>query len=331
MKNILILLITTFTITCVAKPINVGYIKGSTLVDVRYDTLYGSEVDLIRSSISGNSVNYIEFKNTDTLLSSITTGEIDCGIGGISMSTDRIMEYDFSLPTAINNITACYDLSYTDNTVRLNGKIYEVIKERLIQLFKILTIFAFLIWIIERYNNDDSNFHKNFIKGIADGYWWGLVTSSTVGYGDLVPKTFIGRFVGSLVIIVGVTWFGLYVGSIGSAYAEIAEGVPMVLGIDLHNPITKTGSTACKILSDLNIDYITFDTLPECIEALSNNEGDCVVFDENKLEKYVRRDDTLEMSGQVFRQEYVAMVFSDDFKYEDEINKSIVTRFYNKI
>ena len=320
-----------FTIVGFAETVNIGYLKGSTLVDVYSDTLYGSEVDLIRNSINGTHLNYIEYINAVSLLKATTTGEIDCGIGGISMTPDRIMEYDFSLPTSINNITACYDLTHTDNTVKLNGKIYEVIKERLIQLFKILTVFALVIWVIERYNNDDSNFHKNFFKGIADGYWWGLVTSSTVGYGDLVPKTLVGRFIASLVIIVGVTWFGLYVGSIGGAYAEIAEGGSMVVGIDLHKPITKSGSTACIILDDLNIDYISFETLDECIEALSDNKGDCVVFDENKLEKYTTQDETLEMTGQIFRQEYVAMVFGENFKYGDMVNKAIVIRFHKKI
>ena len=36
-----------------------------------------------------------------------------------------------------------------------------------------------------------------------DAFWWTLVTLSTVGYGDLVPKTEEGRFVASLLILFG--------------------------------------------------------------------------------------------------------------------------------
>ena len=40
----------------------------------------------------------------------------------------------------------------------------------------------------------------------GDGLWWAIVTLGTVGYGDLVPTNSAGRAVGSVVIIVGVTF-----------------------------------------------------------------------------------------------------------------------------
>jgi voltage-gated potassium channel len=40
----------------------------------------------------------------------------------------------------------------------------------------------------------------------GDGVWWSIVTLATVGYGDLVPTTPLGRLVGSALILVGVTF-----------------------------------------------------------------------------------------------------------------------------
>ena len=40
------------------------------------------------------------------------------------------------------------------------------------------------------------------IKNFFDAIWWSLVTITTVGYGDLVPKTFWGRIIG----IVFIAW-----------------------------------------------------------------------------------------------------------------------------
>ena len=40
-----------------------------------------------------------------------------------------------------------------------------------------------------------------------DAAWWALCTISTVGYGDIVPVTTLGRIIAVFLIIVGVTFF----------------------------------------------------------------------------------------------------------------------------
>jgi len=41
-------------------------------------------------------------------------------------------------------------------------------------------------------------------KGPIEGLWWGVVTGSTVGYGDFYPESTLGRFIGFLTIITGL-------------------------------------------------------------------------------------------------------------------------------
>ncbi|WP_349920981.1 potassium channel family protein [Aeromonas veronii] len=53
-----------------------------------------------------------------------------------------------------------------------------------------------------------------------DAFWWTLVTLSTVGYGDLVPKTEEGRFVASLLILFGVGLFGAISGFMASLFVH---------------------------------------------------------------------------------------------------------------
>ncbi|XP_041360650.1 potassium voltage-gated channel protein Shaw-like isoform X2 [Gigantopelta aegis] len=98
------------------------------------------------------------------------------------------------------------------HTFRASGK--ELI---LLVFFLVLgiVIFAALIYYAERiqYNPD------NDFESIPVGLWWAIVTMTTVGYGDMAPKTYVGMFVGALCALAGVLTIALPVPVIVSNFA----------------------------------------------------------------------------------------------------------------
>ena len=58
------------------------------------------------------------------------------------------------------------------------------------------------------------------IKNFFDAIWWSLVTITTVGYGDLVPKTFWGRIIGIVFIFLGFTIFSTFTAFIASSFID---------------------------------------------------------------------------------------------------------------
>jgi len=52
----------------------------------------------------------------------------------------------------------------------------------------------------------------------GDSLWWGIVTLTTVGYGDIVPKTSIGRWAGVVIMLTGVVVLGVLAGSLASFF-----------------------------------------------------------------------------------------------------------------
>jgi voltage-gated potassium channel len=64
--------------------------------------------------------------------------------------------------------------------------------------------------------------------------WWGIVTLTTIGYGDLTPVTACGRALGGLIAVLGIGMFALPAGLLGAAFvdelgkarAKTQEGAP---------------------------------------------------------------------------------------------------------
>jgi voltage-gated potassium channel len=52
--------------------------------------------------------------------------------------------------------------------------------------------------------------------------WWSLQTVTTVGYGDVVPKTDLGRVVGGIELVLGVSFIAFLTAGVTSAVVERA-------------------------------------------------------------------------------------------------------------
>ena len=61
---------------------------------------------------------------------------------------------------------------------------------------------------------------KEDFPNFGTAVWWAIVTLGTVGYGDVVPHTGWGRVVGSVVIIVGVTFIAFLTAVVTSLFVE---------------------------------------------------------------------------------------------------------------
>lgn len=83
---------------------------------------------------------------------------------------------------------------------------------------------SFAVFLAERHAPDSSIFTY------GDALWWGIVTFLTVGYGDLVPVTAIGKFFASFLMLTGVGSVGIMTAKISSFFLEQAlrEGRGMV-------------------------------------------------------------------------------------------------------
>lgn len=60
----------------------------------------------------------------------------------------------------------------------------------------------------------------NAFTSIPTTMWWGIITLTTIGYGDLAPVTAGGRVLGGCIAILGIGMFALPAGLLGAAFVE---------------------------------------------------------------------------------------------------------------
>ncbi|MEI7511475.1 MAG: ion transporter [Candidatus Peregrinibacteria bacterium] len=108
---------------------------------------------------------------------------------------------------------------YTQAFNRILNIIYRH-KEDLVAIFFIIVIVISLLSTL-MYFAEHSGRPEKF-SSIPESIWWGIVTVSTIGYGDIYPVTVLGKFIGSITALVGVAIFALPTAVLGSSfYAEI--------------------------------------------------------------------------------------------------------------
>ncbi|XP_055490132.1 potassium voltage-gated channel subfamily KQT member 3 isoform X1 [Leucoraja erinacea] len=83
--------------------------------------------------------------------------------------------------------------------------------------FLSLILASFLVYLVEKDDNP-RNSTQDF-NTYADALWWGLITLTTIGYGDKTPKTWAGRLLAAMFALVGVSFFALPAGILGSGLA----------------------------------------------------------------------------------------------------------------
>ncbi|XP_030218510.1 potassium voltage-gated channel subfamily KQT member 3 [Gadus morhua] len=94
--------------------------------------------------------------------------------------------------------------------------------------FLSLILASFLVYLVEKDDgtmevsdpdNPTGQPQTQDFDTYADALWWGLITLTTIGYGDKTPKTWAGRLLAGTFALIGVSFFALPAGILGSGLA----------------------------------------------------------------------------------------------------------------
>ena len=330
-KTLTIVIVAVLALVSVAQAQTVRVAVDSFDPFVRNDngTFTGFDIELWSAIAEDNGweTEYFYTNTVKDILTAVHSDKADVGISGITINSKRVQDVQFSQPYFDSNLQLLLNkkgasAGFTEKA----GKIAPILKPTLLLLFAILTVFAHAIWFIERYNEDDTNFHRAYFPGIFDAYWWSIVTATTVGYGDLTPKRQVGRIVAALVMIVGIMWFGYFTGSCASIISILEQDGATVTLSDMNGKTigTKTDSTAHELLKTYDgITIAEYDDVKSACKDASIGKIDGVFFDSPALIRFAKSNNAVVLAGKV-RPEKYGIVTPNNSSYLNDINISLL-------
>lgn len=87
----------------------------------------------------------------------------------------------------------------------------------LILMFMILVVASSFMYIAE------TDHQPVVFSSIPATMWWGIMTLTTVGYGDVYPITTLGKLTAAVIAVAGIGLFALPAGIVGAAFIELRD------------------------------------------------------------------------------------------------------------
>jgi ABC-type amino acid transport substrate-binding protein len=243
-----------------------------------------------------------EFRETTVtgLFDDLAPGRpLDVSIGALTITPEREDRVDFTQPFFFSG------LGLAVKTAPGTGGLWSWLGRLFIWNFwKIvaaiigsLILVAVLIWLLERKRNPkefggDGRAHR----GIGSALWWSAVTMTTVGYGDLAPRSPVGRLVAITWMFVSlflVSWFTASMASVLTAERlDAGAGAFVIRGPDdlRHLRVAVIAGTSSEdYLRRRQIDYIHV-SLKDLLGILLTGRAQAVLSDAPAL-RYLARSE----------------------------------------
>lgn len=226
----------------------------------------------------------------DEMTKALATGDIDVGLGAITVNRERESSFDFSSVYYLSGLGMMTKGETSGLWILLKNTVSKTFLKVVLSLCMLLLLVGFLIWLVEKRKNPEE-FQPGW-KGVFSGFWWSAVTMTTVGYGDKAPRSGFGRLIGLVWMFASLIMISYFTASMASALTVYNIGLQVEKVEDLRNVKTGViqGTVAQEFLSVHGIPHIVEANLGELVKKLENGEVRVVVADDPLLGYYLNRN-----------------------------------------
>lgn len=277
----------------------------------------GLSVDLLNQLSKNEKFTYklYDMGTVPELIKATQDGSVDMSIAAISLTPEREKTIDFS------HSYFSTSMGILSHSKASGLEMAWWIAKKIIVIFLIFVGGLYVIgFIMDKVDGDDN------IVGVNDGAWWALVTFTTTGYGDLVPKTQKGKLVAAGWMVASLFLISVFTGYVASSMTvkKLSETNTTLADLYDEKVMVVKGTTAEFKLADLGIEYDLATSLDEAVKNFKAGKIDAIVYDKAMLD-YVSKDfDNVDAWSIDNSDEYYAIAMPPESAYVEKINLGIL-------
>lgn len=198
------------------KILKVGIYEHPPFVMIDGEDFHGFDIDYIETIglEMGKSVRYTLYKSSNSALKALKSGEVELAIGGLSVTESREEDLDFSHSYYQSGLSIMVN---QDNVPFFKSLVHALRDRAIFYTFATFLLFIILsgvvFWLCERKFMVN---HKSGKSGIGQGMWLSYATATTIGYGDVAPRTPLGKLFTIPISLIGFIVIGSISGLVSS-------------------------------------------------------------------------------------------------------------------
>ena len=226
------------------------------------------------------------------LLAAVQAGKVDVALGAITATADREKHMDFAHPITSSGLgVAVRDEGGSGWLAVAQALVSPAFLSVIGTLVLLLLAVGLLVWALEHKRNPEQ-FGGSGMQGIFSGFWWAMVTMTTVGYGDTAPRTVPGRILGMVWMLAALMVVSFFTASITSALTvgQLSNRITSADDLGHVRVASIAGSTSGNWLDRNHDTFVHARSLKHALAMLADGKADAVVYDAPLLRWQIHRN-----------------------------------------